>query len=302
MTFISRNDAFRERSRRIYAILVISHRTPRFNNMRIRILLIVAAVICLLNASSVNAQPTLGTYSYFWTNANDATNTPISTLNVAPGSTATVRFWLKETGGNALSSSNAFGLGGYDASFTWATGGTSGDANAQGIYITKVNGTNGATAANTDVQVNPFAYGSRGFNNSSDGLIPAGGTVAAINTAKSIQIAKTIGFTPDPANWVKATDGPNSTGNFLLTEMTFTTSAGFVGDTITGKQRGGTNYLYFLDGSGNASALDATIGSSASAVLTFTPVPEPTTILAISGSTYGLFMLRRRMRAKKNII
>jgi hypothetical protein len=238
----------------------------------------------------------VGTYTYFWTNANDATNTPITTINASPGTSVSVRFWLHESGGGTvLSAANTFGLGGYDASYTWAVGGTAGDVNAQGIYITKADGTNAATTATTDVQVNPFTYGSRGFNNTNNGLI-SNTTAAAINTAKSIQIGKLIGDTTNPANYVKITDGPNSTGNVLLTEMTFTTSAGFTGDTLTGAQRGGTNYLYFVNGS-TPLTLDSTI-SSTSAVLQFLPVPEPFTGFGLCFGTAGLVTWYRRRRAE----
>jgi hypothetical protein len=242
--------------------------------------------------TAAHGQPTLGTYSYSWTRANDATNTPITSINVTPGSSVSVRFWLHEAGGGqALSATNSYGLGGYDASYAWNVGGTAGDANAQGIFIAKADGTNAATAATTDVQVNPLVYGTGGFNNTNNGLI-TNTTAGAINTAKSIQIGKLIGDTTNPANYVKVTNGPNSTGNILLTEMTFTTSTGFTGDTLTGAQRSGTNYLYFVNGT-TPFALDTTIGTS-NAVLQFVPVPEPTIGIGVMFGTVGLAAWFRR--------
>lgn len=263
--------------------------------MRISSRFLAVGAILFVTAGTAVAQPTLGTYSYFWTNAADATNTPITSVGVVPGSSVSLRFWLKETGGQALTATNTFGLGGYDASFTWAVGGTIGNAASQGVFITKADGTNAATTATTDVQVNPFAYGTRGFNNTNNGLI-TNQTAAAINTAKSIQIGKLIGDTTNAANWVKITDGPNSSGNILLTQMTFTTATGFTGDTLTGAQRSGTNYLYFLNGT-TPFALDTTIGTT-NAVFQFVPVPEPVSVLAGAVAVVGLVAgVRRRNRA-----
>jgi hypothetical protein len=264
--------------------------------MRIRsAVAVIAASICVPTVAF--AQPTTGTYSYFWSLAGDATNTPVTSVNVVPGQTVSVRFWLKETGGQALTATNTYGLGGYDASFTWAVGGSVGNNSSQGIFITKIDGTNSATVTTTDVQVNPLSYGSRGFNNTSNGVIPTNADATSINTARSLQLAKTVGNLADPAQYVKVTDGPNSAGQMLLSQMTFTTATGFTGDTLTGAQRGGTNFVYYVN-SGNPLALDSLIGTN-NAVLQFTPVPEPGTSLVVVTGAVGLAAWVRRWRASR---
>jgi hypothetical protein len=248
-----------------------------FTNRLRAYVLVVGATIFSAGVSIGQPPPTVGTYTYFWT---DTAGTPITSAQVLPGETVTVQFRIQESGGG-----NAFvsGLGAYDTTVTWGLSG-----NGQNLLFFEETG--GTNVENQRIRTNPYTAG--GFNG--PGAV-TNGAVETINENRTLNVTRAVLSITNPATWVTQSTAPNpNTGSILLMELTFTATSNLGETTVVGGQRlNQDNYLYFLDDDFNEFYLDSTIGTT-TATLNVAVVPEPASILGMCVAGAGLVGMVRR--------
>lgn len=262
---------------------------PSFNpvaennlNTRLYALILMTSVAAMPAWGQTQGTPgPVGSYSFFWTTGSG--NSPISSLDALPGSTLTVRLWMRETSGN-LTANNIFGIASYDTRITWS-GGTS--------TLRIPTGAGAATAENTNVRTNPYASG--GFNG--PGVFRNNQTDAA-NAAQALNLSRAVLSINDTSTWVNNAIAPNNsvTGALLINQLTFQVdAAALTSSTLTAGQRPDLlNWQYGFDANGSTALyFDDRIGAGTSS-LVITPVPEPATVGLIAIAALGVASARWR--------